>query len=306
MFLPSVLEELMFLSKIQFKKIKLIENPIMEESKFHALREYEIPQEFSVNINGLINQSIFCYCNSVIQMFLGVPEFIYMFIEMDYFKSQIRKGKFSSSFQEVIKKNQMQNLKQFNADFVLKLFRTKIDLGVMQDSHEFMRLILDNIHEELKLQKYKKKKYKYTWENFRKYEISPVTSIFTGEQTRVTLCFNCFSHNEVREPLYDLSISIENHHEYLEDCIKEYFQPELIDGGINCDKCNQKSTVATKYYITELPKYLTIQIKRFSYFPVIKKIENNLKYKNKQKIDLTEYTLIKLDIAIKNLKYYMI
>lgn len=80
----------------------------------------------------------------------------------------------------------------------------------------------------------------------------------------------------------------------LEDLIQNYFREEEVD-DFNCGSCKKRGIHIKKCRIWSFPKTLFIYIKRFEYYPVMKKLKDKVKLEN-QKIRLTGYRQKIVDI----------
>lgn len=57
------------------------------------------------------------------------------------------------------------------------------------------------------------------------------------------------------------------------ECVSMYFKEDIIEGGWTCSDCNKKSDkVMRKLKIAQTPNILILQLKRFTIFPLQKKI----------------------------------
>lgn len=66
----------------------------------------------------------------------------------------------------------------------------------------------------------------------------------------------------------DLSLPIFNpftrkYSQSVEECLKDYLKPELLDDKINCDECGEKVSVTKGVKFSSLPEILTLQLNRF-------------------------------------------
>ena len=241
--------------------------------------------------NGFENTNVYCYLNAVIQFLLSAEGFVDQILESSHFTRKIsqEETKFSYNLQKYLRRNQSKDLDTMDITNYLWLFKDYLELDHQQDAHEFMRLMLDKVHEELK-PRFKGRganAYKYSWDSYKVHEVSPVSTCFAGELTRTTMCFNCFEINEHKESILELSLNVEEDFETLEDSLEDFFRNELIDDDYECGKCRMRAPASSKIFLSRFPKYLNLHLKRFSFFPH-RKIEHLLPPKNKDLLELSK------------------
>ena len=92
-------------------------------------------------------------------------------------------------------------------------------------------------------------------------------------------CRKCSFVSNSYDPFLDLSLEIERRNYSIEDCLDSFFAKERLDDKYLCGKCNKKSYASKKIFISRLPKYLTIHLKRFRFHTEgAVKIERDIHY----------------------------
>mmetsp|Transcript_9995 Transcript_9995/g.11464 ORF Transcript_9995/g.11464 Transcript_9995/m.11464 type:complete len:1049 (-) Transcript_9995:481-3627(-) len=137
-----------------------------------------------------------------------------------------------------------------------------------QDSHEFLSVLIDLLHEEAEAIK-----------NDSKTTISTKTVTATTEtpnniadnlclEVQVSLTCNTCSYTRSKTEMYrhlslDMSSSSsnENHQTSLKQSINAFFQPEKRE--ISCEKCKTGSSATQTMKVKKLPKVLVLHLKRF-------------------------------------------
>ena len=76
-----------------------------------------------------------------------------------------------------------------------------------------------------------------------------------------------------------LSLTLESS---VEKSIAAYLMETTLDTGdkYNCEKCKTKSRATVRGELCKLPNVFVFHLKRFEYFPVVKKLKNECRYKS--------------------------
>ena len=152
---------------------------------------------------GLKNPSILCFMNSCLQILLSIPELNYFFLKKKFRRKDNQKklicedySKFISLYQNCInnKENKMELPKN-----IIDICNSLVQKGVMNDSEEFLFLLLSSMQEELNQNvkdpknENREKIIESKWVSYRVKNASFIDSIFTGfNQSKIT-CKNCTS-----------------------------------------------------------------------------------------------------------------
>lgn len=156
------------------------------------------------------------------------------------------------------------------------------------------KLIVDNFNNDIIIRSIE------YWKNYFSKNYSIISKIFTGMFTSEIRCTGCNNYNVNFETfnvlelsLYDKEGKIMNN---LEDCIKQFCEPETIE-NYKCDNCKNIGTALKKASIFQLPPKLIIQLKRFSSKQI--KSNNMMSRLLGGKInDLINFPLYNLDLSI--------
>lgn len=255
-------------------------DPIQEDPlaiKYDPLKKQKIVQK----LNAFENTHVYCYVNSLLQMLFTVREIMVYFTMVS--DSIYRDKKTCKEFHKIAYDYQTSDHKLLDATGLLNCFKAKMEVNNQQDADELLRMLLDQLHQELKICQKKKSSLlsinsKLAWQSYCQAEDSVITYLFTGETKRKTVCMNCLHDSEVRETFDILSLSISKENNSLEEVIDSNFGSELIDSGYQCSNCRKKAPATSKLFFTKLPRYLIIQLKRFLMFPRACKNDQALKY----------------------------
>lgn len=273
----------------------------------------------TLGLSGLENIGNTCYMNSVLQC-LSATDILNQYLRSKMFKNDLKNGvnrliikdkkskianfdnicyvvpKFKTKyrFKNSITYRLYQLIKllwNINCDVIPRKFKSTIDELIphfsgfaQQDSHEFLSLILDMLHEEFKtdveiLEIKQPEKIDYDkidvldngikfYANFIKKNHSIILDIFYGIFMFEIRCSNCGNCNYNYEPFNTIELDL-NDFTNIEDCLQKYFSPLEVD--YSCSKCkkingeeNERKNKAIKTQsIFLLPNKLCIQLKRF-------------------------------------------
>lgn len=289
----------------------------------------------TLGLSGIDNIGNTCYMNSVLQC-LSATDMLNQYLQLKMFKNDLKNGvnriiiknaktkianfddvcyqipkyKIKYRFKNSITYRLYQLIKilwDINCDVIPRKFKTTLDELIpnfrgysQQDSHEFLSIILDTLHEEFKtdveileIKQPENIDYKNInildngikfYINFIKKNHSIILDIFFGIFVFEIKCKKCGNCNYNYEPFntieLDLNCISNNDSANIEDCFNKYFSQTEVD--YNCSKCNIKDVTkvdVTKVDVTNkaiktqkiflLPNKLCIQLKRF------KKTETN-------------------------------
>ncbi len=265
---------------------------------------------------GLRNLGNTCFMNSALQCLSNVPDLTKYILQHGLTDSLNlnnclgTQGKVATAYEELIRKI-WSGTAEFISPSVLKrhvseLFPRFAGFG-QQDSHEFLNVLLDALHEDLKRDP------PDLSDSANSEETSLVSDIFHGQIRSRVICDEC------KEPLYTydsisfLALPISNAgHEgnrrnhsgkmmklsvSLDNCFGELLKPEMLgeNGQWFCEKCNRLTDAEKKLDLWTLPRVLIIQLKRFTY-----DLSNNSKIET-----FVDYPLQSLDLSsfVKNPTY---
>jgi len=274
----------------------------------------------TLGLSGLENIGNTCYMNSVLQC-LSATDILNQYLRSKMFKNDLKNGvnrlmiknkkaqvvnydevygdiayhipKFKTKyrFKNSITYRLYQLVKllwNINCDVIPRKFKGTLDELIpnfngfaQQDSHEFLSLILDRLHEEFKtdveileiiqpenidLDKISilESGIKF-YTNFIKKNHSIILDIFYGIFLFEIKCKTCGNCNYNYEPFNTIELDL-NDSNSIEDCFKKYFSPSEVD--YNCSKCTKSINTETNKAIKSqqiflLPNKLCIQLKRF-------------------------------------------
>ncbi|KAK3107058.1 hypothetical protein FSP39_006027 [Pinctada imbricata] len=174
-----------------------------------------------------------------------------------------------------------------------------------QDSQEFLRYLLEGLHEDVNRVTSKPKpvsidddkfssdqeKAKEYWRVYLTYDNSYIVDLFVG-QLRSTLKFDCGHASTTFDPFWDLSLPIPKGRysdATIYKCINLFMKDEQLDHDElpTCSKCKKRRACTKGFSIQRFPKVLVLHLKRFSQGRYSQKVSTTVDFP--QDLDLTEY-----------------
>lgn len=265
---------------------------------------------------GLRNLGNTCFMNSVLQCLSNTRQLLDYCLEEKY-HSEINtttsnmKGSLFKAYAQLMHamwKDKSESSVSPNA------FKTQIQkfaprfMGYsQQDSQEFLRYLLEGLHEDVNRvtkktapiilddnsleKKSDSGKAQDYWKAYLNRDNSQIVDMFVG-QLKSELHFSPCRHCSVTfDPFWDLSLSIpKNRSEVnLEDCIKLFMKEEELAAEERpmCAKCKTRQSCTKSFSIQRFPKILVLHLKRFSQERFGRKLSTLVDFP--PKLDLTEY-----------------
>jgi len=153
-----------------------------------------------------------------------------------------------------------------------------------QDSQEFLRYLLQGLHEDVNRVQRKpvaikidekaeermreKDRAKASWDRYLSIDNSAIVDIFVGQLKSTLECSHCQYKSITFDPFWDLSVPLPRGKSTstLQECIQLFMSKEELDGNERpmCAKCKQKRRCIKKFSIQRFPDILVLHLKRFS------------------------------------------
>ena len=254
-------------------------------------------------IHGLKNLGNTCFMNCVLQCLSHTLPLRQFYVSDEYLNN--RKGDISHAFMNV-----MVELWDTTTYDSVDPFELKRQVGIVtpkfigykqHDAHEFMRFLLNELHEEINRASVEGRKspadnetLKDACARYLTWEDSRISELFSGMLQSDVYCSVCSNQSTVYIPFKDIALPIlERKRKYnylpkfssdpaieLSECLNMLITEETLDEEERpfCNKC-MALTISTKQLsIVKLPRFLVIQLKRFSYYPEPRKILTHVKF----------------------------
>lgn len=236
---------------------------------------------------GLKNIGNTCFMNSILQCIFATAPLTQYFMSKNGFvkESSIRTCRLSTSYCELLykaRKNKSDVITPSDLKQQVSRVARQFSGYGQQDSQEFLRFMLDGMHNELNRVK-KKPKYKQidcdklpmdqqseVWHQyFQERDNSIITDLFEGQLCSKIECMKCGYQSLTFDNFSDLSLSIPNKMSMgslgVADCLKNFVASERMEKcGYKCSKCKAVDKMEKDITVYRFPKILVIHLKRFS------------------------------------------
>eukprot|EP00744_Colponema_vietnamica_P008314 GILI01011871.1.p1 GENE.GILI01011871.1~~GILI01011871.1.p1 ORF type:complete len:407 (+),score=50.07 GILI01011871.1:167-1222(+) len=247
-----------------------------------------------VEIVGLQNLGNTCFMNAGLQCLFSTPRLVDYFLKSTHREelntSTSLKGRLATVFGELVQRMRRQSRMAVENPSELKRVVERLApqfSGYNQhDSQEFIRFLLDGLHEDLNRVK-KKPPYEELkdeegetdsdrsekwWRYYMGRSDSFVFDLFGGQLMSVVTCGTCRHRSTAFDTFMDLSLPIPRNASAgsrvsLYDCLTEFTEEEVLDGDekVYCSKCKQHRRSSKKLTIWRFPPILVVHLKRFSF-----------------------------------------
>ncbi|XP_078378951.1 ubiquitin carboxyl-terminal hydrolase 2-like isoform X2 [Oculina patagonica] len=271
---------------------------------------------------GLRNLGNTCFMNSILQCLSHTQPLTDQLLKGSHIKninsSSSMKGRLIQAFADLIKSMWKPGCNEAVSPHT---FKTQIQrfaprfMGYnQQDAQEFLRFLVEGLHDDLNQVKSKPK---YTlceyddslsdhqnaeksWKNYLSRDNSLMTDLFVGQLKSTLKCCNCGYASVTFDPFWDLSLPIprsgrrssgaDDSDINIRDCMQSFTREEVLDGDERptCDKCKLKRKSTKKFSIQRFPPVLVLHLKRFSGFSFRSKLQSNVEFPL-SKLDLAEF-----------------
>lgn len=266
------------------------------------------------NTSGLANGGATCYINTTIQCLGYCTEFLKFILVGPRAKSNTPlTNELRDIYVELWVKRNAIIPQRFLRSLQMTL-GNYINIFEQNDITEFLLLYLDKLNNDLHIEllvddeDFKKVKenakklfqepmyadlasdMEIAWLKTIRKEYSPIMDLFYGQVVSQIICGNCRHIHHNYETYSNLSLSIKNDTNTLEDCLALHFTDETINNQEQewkCDQCNVKAPSKKSLKLWKNPNILIVSLKRFNH----QLVKKNILVKAPIELNLSKYTI---------------
>ncbi|XP_047513135.1 ubiquitin carboxyl-terminal hydrolase 2-like isoform X2 [Pieris napi] len=243
-------------------------------------------------LNGLRNIGNTCFMNSVFQCLSNTRPLL-EYVSDEKYTADINttlscmKGALIKAFASVIKelwrsgeRDTVVNTTSLKSQ--VQRFAPRFMGYSQQDAQEFLRYLLEGLHEDVNRVTIKPKpilteideslsdaaKAAEAWNRYLRMEDSRVGDIFVGQLKSTLRCTYCKHDSVTFDPFWDLSLPIPSRTGTLklQQCLQHFVKEEELDGDEKptCSKCGVRRKCLKWFTVQKFPQVLVLHLKRFS------------------------------------------
>ena len=247
----------------------------------------------SIPTYGLRNTRNTCYMNSILQCLSHTLPLREFYVSDEYKQFLNERGDLSSAFKRVMLElwdsNSQHPVDPYDLRREVKARTDRFPDYTQHDAHEFMRFLLNELHEGINRASVKGRKSPadnetlgeacarhLTWEDSR------ISELFGGMLRSDVCCSVCSDKSIVYIPFMDIALPIPSWHDRttVSDCLAFLREEETLDEEERpyCNKCMDLTKSTKQLFVSSFPRFLVIQLKRFSYYPTRTKLTTPVKF----------------------------
>ena len=249
----------------------------------------------SIPTYGLYNHRNSCYMNSILQCLSHTLPLREFYVSDEYKQYLNKRGDLSSAFKRVMLElwdlSSQHSVDPYDLRREVKARTDRFPDYRQHDAHEFMRFLLNELHEEINRASVEGRKSPADNETLREacarhltWEDSRIFELFGGMLRSEVCCSVCSDKSIVYIPFMDIALAIPRSHDWtavsLSDCLAFLRRKETPNEEERpyCNKCMDLTRSTKQLFICKLPRYIVIHLKRFSYYPTRPKLTTPVKF----------------------------
>lgn len=224
---------------------------------------------------GLINLGNTCYMNAVIQSLYSLGAIRNFALNCQHGKS------LSCSLSELFRdmKTSTSPISPANFKYAFSRYQSKFTGYNQQDAQEFLRYLINGIHEESNLAPKRPRRSPIAartprtaseaWTQYREIvDDSPLVDLVVGQLCSTIVCSVCQNKSNCWDPFWDLSLPLSRRRYScrLSEVIDDFTAKETLDSDERpiCETCKKATRSSKQISVCRLPRVLILHLKRFT------------------------------------------
>jgi ubiquitin C-terminal hydrolase len=143
-------------------------------------------------------------------------------------------------------------------------------LGVQEDSHEFLRMLIDGMQKSCQKEESKVQEETTELPDKEDKDKEYPFALFRGTVESNVQCTACGASSQTLDPIEDIGLEVTSASTStsladVQTALQRYARAENLDAGYKCEKCGQLGTATKQSRLASVPPILTLHLKRFRY-----------------------------------------
>ncbi|XP_060085608.1 ubiquitin carboxyl-terminal hydrolase 2-like [Ylistrum balloti] len=263
---------------------------------------------------GLRNLGNTCFMNSVLQCLSNTKPLIEFCLNEDYLSERntttsSMKGQLMTAYANLMtsmwKDNDASHISPSAFKMQVQKFAPRFTGYAQQDAQEFLRYLLEGLHEDVNKVRSKPKPVTIKDEDFTNdsekaeeyyrvylsYDNSRIVEIFVGQLKSELRFKDCGHKSTTFDPFWDLSVPIPKRGSQvsIQQCINLFMKEEELDHDERptCEQCKKRKACTKSFSIQRFPQILVLHLKRFSQGRYSQKVSSCVDFPST--LDMSDY-----------------